>query len=40
MGGETDSTNIEGQKPELSIITTVSLEHTAFFGADRERDRL
>jgi dihydrofolate synthase/folylpolyglutamate synthase len=32
MGGETDSTNIEGQKPELSIITTVSLEHTAFLG--------
>jgi dihydrofolate synthase/folylpolyglutamate synthase len=32
MGGSTDSTNLEGQVPELSIITTVSLEHTAFLG--------
>jgi len=32
MGGATDSTNLSGQKPELSIITTVSLEHTAFLG--------
>lgn len=32
MGGATDSTNIEGDKPELAIITTVSLEHTAFLG--------
>ena len=32
MGGETDSTNISDAKPVLSIITTVSLEHTAFLG--------
>jgi dihydrofolate synthase/folylpolyglutamate synthase len=32
MGGATDSTNLEGQTPELAIITTVSLEHTAFLG--------
>lgn len=32
MGGETDSTNLADGKPILSIITTVSLEHTAFLG--------
>ncbi len=32
MGGETDSTNIYDAKPVLSIITTVSLEHTGFLG--------
>ena len=32
MGGETDSTNLSDAKPALSIITTVSLEHTAFLG--------
>lgn len=32
MGGETDSTNLYDAKPALSIITTVSLEHTAFLG--------
>lgn len=32
MGGATDSTNLEGSLPLLSIITTVSLEHTAFLG--------
>lgn len=32
MGGATDSTNLESSKPLLSIITTVSLEHTAFLG--------
>jgi dihydrofolate synthase/folylpolyglutamate synthase len=32
MGGETDSTNLREAIPLLSIITTVSLEHTAFLG--------
>lgn len=32
MGGATDSTNLEEAVPLLSIITTVSLEHTAFLG--------
>lgn len=32
MGGATDSTNISSNTPLLSIITTVSLEHTAFLG--------
>jgi dihydrofolate synthase/folylpolyglutamate synthase len=32
MGGATDSTNLQGQTPLLSIITTVSLEHTGFLG--------
>ncbi|MCQ2799245.1 MAG: hypothetical protein MJ228_00585 [Bacilli bacterium] len=32
MGGETDCTNLYDAKPVLSIITTVSLEHTAFLG--------
>lgn len=32
MGGLTDSTNIFSAKPLLSIITTISLEHTAFLG--------
>lgn len=32
MGGETDSTNLYDSRPLLSIITTVSLEHTAFLG--------
>ncbi len=32
MGGLTDSTNILSAKPLLSIITTISLEHTAFLG--------
>jgi dihydrofolate synthase/folylpolyglutamate synthase len=32
MGGVTDSTNLEGSFPLLSIITSVSLEHTAFLG--------
>lgn len=32
MGGETDSTNLTDSRPALSIITTVSLEHTAFLG--------
>lgn len=32
MGGEIDATNLNGFKPLLSIITTVSLEHTAFLG--------
>jgi len=31
MGGETDSTNLDAP-PLLSIITSVSLEHTAFLG--------
>lgn len=32
MGGATDSTNLVDSKPLLSIITTVSLGHTAFLG--------
>ncbi len=32
MGGLTDSTNILSAKPVLSIITTISLEHTSFLG--------
>jgi dihydrofolate synthase / folylpolyglutamate synthase len=32
MGGATDSTTLAGDVPALSIITTVSLEHTAFLG--------
>jgi len=32
MGGAMDSTNIPSDIPLLSIITTVSLEHTAFLG--------
>jgi dihydrofolate synthase/folylpolyglutamate synthase len=32
MGGATDSTNLAWDTPLLSIITTVSLEHTAFLG--------
>jgi dihydrofolate synthase/folylpolyglutamate synthase len=32
MGGETDSTNLASSHPLLSIITSVSLEHTAFLG--------
>jgi dihydrofolate synthase/folylpolyglutamate synthase len=32
MGGATDSTNLADDVPLLSIITTVSLEHTAFLG--------
>jgi dihydrofolate synthase/folylpolyglutamate synthase len=32
MGGVTDSTNLATAIPLLSIITTVSLEHTAFLG--------
>ncbi len=32
MGGYTDSTNILSAKPLLSIITTISLEHTSFLG--------
>jgi dihydrofolate synthase/folylpolyglutamate synthase len=32
MGGATDSTNLAWDTPVLSIITTVSLEHTAFLG--------
>lgn len=32
MGGATDSTNLLDSIPVLSIITTVSLEHTAFLG--------
>jgi dihydrofolate synthase/folylpolyglutamate synthase len=32
MGGATDSTTLQGDVPLLSIITTVSLEHTAFLG--------
>ena len=32
MGGTTDSTNIPTAIPLLSIVTTVSLEHTAFLG--------
>jgi dihydrofolate synthase/folylpolyglutamate synthase len=32
MGGATDSTNLADAIPFLSIITTVSLEHTAFLG--------
>lgn len=32
MGGLTDSTNILSAKPLLSIITTISLEHTSFLG--------
>ncbi len=32
MGGATDSTNILSAKPLLSIITTISLEHTSFLG--------
>lgn len=35
MGGETDSTNLADGRPVLSIITTVSLEHTAFLGRSR-----
>ncbi|MCQ2772168.1 MAG: hypothetical protein MJ238_02680 [Bacilli bacterium] len=33
MGGEIDSTNIPDSKPLLSIITSVSLEHTNFLGS-------
>lgn len=33
MGGHTDATNLETNRPVLSIITTVSLEHTAFLGS-------
>lgn len=33
MGGDTDATNLESNKPLLSIITTVSLEHTEFLGS-------
>lgn len=32
MGGEIDATNILDATPLLSIITTISLEHTAFLG--------
>lgn len=32
MGGATDSTNLASATPLASIITTVSLEHTAFLG--------
>jgi len=32
MGGETDSTNLYDSRPVLSIMTTISLEHTAFLG--------
>ena len=32
MGGELDSTNILSSAPLLSIITTISLEHTSFLG--------
>ena len=32
MGGATDSTTLVGDVPLLSIITTISLEHTAFLG--------
>lgn len=32
MGGATDSTNLAEAIPVLSIITTVSLEHTSFLG--------
>jgi dihydrofolate synthase/folylpolyglutamate synthase len=32
MGGATDSTNLADAVPLLSIITTISLEHTAFLG--------
>lgn len=32
MGGEMDATNILDSKPLLSIITSVSLEHTGFLG--------
>jgi dihydrofolate synthase/folylpolyglutamate synthase len=32
MGGATDSTTLSGDVPLLSIITTISLEHTAFLG--------
>jgi dihydrofolate synthase/folylpolyglutamate synthase len=32
MGGATDSTTLVGGCPAFSIITTVSLEHTAFLG--------
>jgi dihydrofolate synthase / folylpolyglutamate synthase len=32
MGGATDSTNLAWDTPLLSIITTISLEHTAFLG--------
>jgi dihydrofolate synthase / folylpolyglutamate synthase len=32
MGGATDSTNLPEAIPLLSIITTISLEHTAFLG--------
>lgn len=33
MGGELDSTNLPDSKPLLSIITSVSLEHTQFLGS-------
>ena len=32
MGGRLDATNIEGAIPVLSIVTSVSLEHTRFLG--------
>lgn len=32
MGGSLDSTNIPSMKPLLSIITSISLEHTEFLG--------
>lgn len=32
MGGATDSTTLDDDKPLLSIITSVSLEHTEFLG--------
>lgn len=32
MGGALDATNLYESKPALSIITSVSLEHTAFLG--------
>ena len=37
MGGETDSTNLLGATPLLSIITSVSLEHTKFLGDTLEK---
>ncbi len=34
MGGKLDATNLPNEKPLLSIITSVSLEHTRFLGND------
>ncbi len=33
MGGSTDATNLDSSKPLLSVITSISLEHTAFLGS-------